>query len=372
MANKKKLLVLSAFYEPYMSGAEQMVKEILEKLGEKYETTLITGRFDRKLQREESRATFRLIRVGIGHPQIDKILYPLLAALRTSSLEPDIVHAIMESYAGGALALIKYFYPKAFRILTLQSGDLDSEKKQKQNLLKLFWKPIHRSAHQVTAISSFLAGRAKMLGVDPENILIIPNGVDLDAIPDNIQKEPGKVLCVARLSWEKGIDTLVKCWPEVAKNSTGARLVLVGEGPERSAIEKMIIDLDLSGSVVLKGNLPHDKVLREMKSAQVFVCPSLAEGLGIVFIEAQACGLPVIGTNVGGIPDVIQNKENGLLVEPGNIEMLTSAILSVLNNKKLADRYSGNALESVKKFNWKHILKEIDSLYGNYQDFSKL
>src|SRR3989339_949815 len=165
MNAKKKLVILSVNYEPYMSGAEQMVREILERLGEKYATTLLTARFDKKLPFYEKRAGFEIFRLGVGHKIVDKFLYPVLAAIKTRDLRPDIAHAVMESYAGGALVIIKYLYPKAKRILTLQSGDLDDNRKQKNHLIKLTWKIIHRSPHIITAISSFLARRAERLGV---------------------------------------------------------------------------------------------------------------------------------------------------------------------------------------------------------------
>jgi len=362
---KKKIAILSAFYEPYMSGAEQMVKEIVENLGDRYEMILVTGRFDKKLARVEQRKTFKLIRVGIGHKQIDKLLYPLLAALRTRRFAPVIAHAIMESYAGGALVLLKYLYPRARRILTLQSGDLDSDMKQGQKILRLFFGVIHRSPHIVTAISRFLGERAKRLGVPEERIIITPNGVYLSAIPQGAQRISHRVICVARLSWEKGLDYLVRAWPEVLAKVPDARLVLVGEGDKRGEIESLIKELKIGDCVELKGNLPHDRVLDELVKSEVFICPSLAEGLGIVFIEAQACGLAVVGTNVGGIPDVITDRENGLLIEPKDSAAIGRALVALLTDQELARGLVARARQSVKKFDWLNVLKQIDGLYQN-------
>ncbi|MDD4290171.1 MAG: hypothetical protein PHH83_02735, partial [Patescibacteria group bacterium] len=100
--NKIKLVVLSAFYEPYMSGAEQMVKQVVEKFGDFYDLTLITGLYDVELKRLEKRSNFKIIRVGIGHEKIDKFLYPIFANIQITKIKPEIIHAIMESYAGVA------------------------------------------------------------------------------------------------------------------------------------------------------------------------------------------------------------------------------------------------------------------------------
>src|SRR4030042_4580991 len=186
--NKKTVVILSVFYEPFMSGAEQMAKEIVERLGEKYEMVLIVARLDRKLAKAEQRNNFKLMRIGIGHKKIDKFLYPLLAALAVRKVRPHIAHAIMESYAGGTLVIIKYLCPRIIRILTLQRGDLDDPSKQNKFLIRIFWRPIHNSPDRITAISNFLADRAKQLGVAEDKILITPNGVDLSKIPESVEK----------------------------------------------------------------------------------------------------------------------------------------------------------------------------------------
>lgn len=361
--SRKKIVILSAFYEPFMSGAEQMVKQILENLGDSYDMVLITARMNKKLPKYEDRPTFKIIRLGIGIPIIDKLLYPFLAATKTSSLKPDIAHAIMESYAGGALVILKYIDPKIKRILTLQSGDLDDSRKQKQFFVKLFFKTIHLSPHKITAISNFLAQRAIRFGFSKENVSITPNGVNMSEIPQNIKKENDRVICVARLSWEKGLNHLIKAWSEVKKNIPGAKLFLVGDGDKKTELEKLIKQLDISSSVFLLGRLGHKEVLEEISRSEVFICPSLAEGLGNVFIEAQACGVPPIGTKVGGIPDVIQDGVNGLLIEPKNTEVISLALIKLLKDKELNLKLSTSAKLTAQKFSWTNIMKQIEEIY---------
>lgn len=341
-----------------------MVKQVAERIGPKYETYLVTGLFDKKLAKEEKREGFTIIRVGIGQSRIDKFLFILLGALKAKSLKPDIAHVIMESYAGGALALLKTIYPKAKRILTLQSGDLDSGKKQSVFYIRYFWKLIHRSPHIVTAISSALAERALRLGVKKENLYITPNGLDFSELPSPLlEKIPSRIICVGRLSWEKAHDLTLKAWPKVKKEFPEAKLFFVGEGPEREKIEKQIKEMNLADSVTLTGNLPHTQVLEELSKSEVFICPSLAEGLGNVFIEAQAAGVTPIGTRVGGIPDVIKHEENGLLIEPKNSEQIASAIIRLLKDKELNKRLRTKGLISSRNFEWKGILEKIERIY---------
>jgi hypothetical protein len=168
---RRQIAILSAFYEPFMSGAEQLAKEILERLGDRYDLVLIAARLDKSLPKQEQRAGFKIVRVGIGHKLIDKFLYPVLAAWQVRRERPEVVQAIMESYAGGALVLAKYLYPRAKRILSLQSGDLDHDQKQSHWHIRMFWQLIHRSPDLVTPISEFLAQRERRLGVPEDKIL---------------------------------------------------------------------------------------------------------------------------------------------------------------------------------------------------------
>lgn len=361
--SKKKIVVLSAFYEPFMSGAEQMVKEIVERLGDQYKMTLITARLDKSLPKMEKRKVFTLIRVGLGYRQVDKLLYPILSAIKVWRIKPKIVHAIMESYAGGALMLIKYLYPKSKRILTLQSGNLEDNIKQSQFLVKFFWRRIHQAPQIITAISLYLARRPERLGIDKGRVYITSNGIDLSHIPGQAEKISNRVIFLGRLSYEKGLDYLLAAWPQVLRQVPEAKLMLVGEGDKRTELERLIKEFNINDSVELKGNLPHGRALAEIKKSEIFICPSLAEGLGNVFIEAQACGVPPIGTNVGGIPDIIKDNENGLLIEPKNSEAIAAAIIKLLKDKELAKRLSLKGLETVKKFDWQNIIRSIDLIY---------
>lgn len=363
--NKERptLVVLSPWYEPYIhGGAEQMVREMLERLGPTYSTFLITGRYSRTLPRTETRNGFTIVRVGLG-VAADKFLYPILAALHVRRFRPDVIHANMESYAGIALIFARYTAPYAKRILTLQSGDLDDPRKQRNVFIRLFWKSMHRTPHVLTAISSFLAARGDRLRAGMSKTLLTPNGVDLSHVPTASVRVPQRVVCVARLNWAKGLDYLLEAWPAVLTNFPKATLRFVGDGEKRQEMEKRIAELGIGDSISFAGKVTHDVVLKEMSEAEVFVCPSLAEGLGIVFIEAQACGLPTIGTRVGGIPDIIEHEKTGLLIEPKNSEQISAAIMRVLGDRAFAAQLVENAKESVHTFEWDKVMQTIDEVY---------
>jgi glycosyltransferase involved in cell wall biosynthesis len=363
MSDKPKLVVLSAFYEPYMSGAEQMVREICERLGDKYELTLVTGLYDKKNERIEQRPNFKLIRVGIGHKQLDKLLYIFLGALKVCEIKPRIAHAIMESYAGGALILVKYLTPRVKRVLTLQSGDLDDPRKKDRLHHKLVWPIMHKSPDRVTAISTALKTRAVKYGIAEDKTEITPNGFNPEEVSQAVEKEKGLVISMGRLSWEKGFEYLLEAWPSVKKNIPSARLEIFGEGDKKEELLKMIKNLKIDDSIKIRGLIEHSEFMRELKRAEVYVQASIAEGLGLVYIEAQASGVPPVGTRAGGIPDVIQNEENGLLVEPKDPKALAVAMIRLLKDKDLYERLKQKGLETSRQYEWGRIIEKINIVY---------
>ena len=152
--------------------------------------------------------------------------------------------------------------------------------------------------------------------------------------------------------------------PGVIQECPDAHLAMVGEGDKREEIESLIKELGIEGSVTLLGRLPHEKTLEEIGKSEVFICPSLAEGLGIVFIEAQACGVAVIGTRVGGIPDVIDDEASGLLIEPKNSEDIKKALIRLLKNEELRERLVKVAYERIEKFDWNRVVREVSDEYS--------
>ncbi|OGL72361.1 hypothetical protein A3F28_00765 [Candidatus Uhrbacteria bacterium RIFCSPHIGHO2_12_FULL_57_11] len=358
---RKQIIIFSAFYEPYLSGAERFVKEVVERLGPRCRFVLFTARISPSLPTREERPWGEIRRLGFGHSS-DKWIYPILAPLAALRIRSEIAHAVMESYAGVALWLFGIFRPRTKRILTLQSGDLDQKK-----IPSWLWRRIHASPSLVTAISGYLAERAVRIGQPRERVRVIPNGYD-PAEADEVRRERlsrvlHRIVCVARLSPEKGIEALLRSLVEVRKSVLDAHLVLVGDGVLRAELENQTSILGLSDAVTFLGALPHQEALRQIARGEVFACPSLAEGLGIVFIEAQAVGTPAIGTRVGGIPDVIEDGRTGLLIPSADPSALAEAILRIFRDPESAGRMAVAAEDKLGRFDWNRIAAQVAEIY---------
>ncbi|MDP3793925.1 MAG: glycosyltransferase family 4 protein, partial [Candidatus Uhrbacteria bacterium] len=326
MNQKKHIVILSLAYEPIVSGAERFVVETVKRLSSEYRFTIITARFKRSWPRIEERDGVRVIRVGFGLSyDADKYLFPFLAAWMAFRLRPDLVHAVMESFAGIALVLYRLFCPVTPTLLNLQSGSIDTPRvhaKAPEFLLK--W--IHRAPHKIHAISRALADRAGAYGAS--NVTVIPNGIDLEPFlrVRGMSKQQGLIVAVGRLHDDKGYDVLIKAFAQALKHQSDFQLRIAGEGEERPALEALIKTLKLEDHVTLLGQTDYQSIPTLIASAELFVLPSRAEGMGIVFVEAQAAGTAVIGTKIGGIPDVIENDVTGILVPSQDVEALAQAI----------------------------------------------
>jgi len=172
--------------------------------------------------------------------------------------------------------------------------------------------------------------------------------------------QAARVLFVGRLVRRKGVDDLLKAMALVKKEMGDAKLVIVGDGPERGALVGLAEELGLSGSVEFKGELTGDHLGAEYSSCSMCILPSRRvgddpanEGLGLALVEASMYGKPLVGTNHGGIPEVIADGENGFLVPEHDPPKLADTILELLRNNELAENMGQSAIKMARtKFTW--------------------
>jgi glycosyltransferase involved in cell wall biosynthesis len=188
----------------------------------------------------------------------------------------------------------------------------------------------------LAAVSDAVAQRLLAFGVPPEKIKTIANGIDVTAFeraqPLPLLKDEGSIVVgvVARLDLQKGFEYLLRAARELCKTFPDLKIVIAGEGPDRNRIEEMIQQYGLQSSVVLAGQQSNMPAV--YAAMDIFVLPSLNEGLPMTVLEAMAASKPVIATRVGAIPSVIRDGENGLLVAPKDSEGLRNAVASLLND----------------------------------------
>ena len=171
-------------------------------------------------------------------------------------------------------------------------------------------------------------------GVDRRRVRIVPNAIDVDRFAPGppVQRDKGLIAFVGRLAPEKRLDVLVAA----AASVPNARLLLVGDGPER---ERLVRQAATTGvPLELAGTVPNTGVPDQLARAEIFALPSAYEGQPKALLEAMACGLPVVGSDVAGIREIVEHGESGVLTPVGDIGALTAALRTLLNDPALRER----------------------------------
>lgn len=197
---------------------------------------------------------------------------------------------------------------------------------------------------RVVTVSGDLQSRALTLSARLAEV--IPNGVrtreahkldqETARLRLRLPAEAKIVLFVGRLTVVKGVAHLLRAMPHVLKRCPSAMLVLVGEGEEKRSLADMADRLGLTGRIFFAGSWSNDDVIGFMRASDLFVLPSLAEPFGIVLVEAMSCGLPIVASNVMGIPSIIEDGTNGFLVPPGDEGTLAERMIQLLTTPKEA------------------------------------
>jgi len=225
---------------------------------------------------------------------------------------------------------------------------------QKTELIRKIQKFVVKSADRAITPSEFLKKIVKGWGVREQKINVIYNAGPEVSFIEKIEKksnlEGDVLISSARLEPWKGMTTLVEIMPDLLKKNPKFKLVIVGRGPEGEKIKTLIKNLHLEKEVGLIDKVPHEELMAYFKASKIFILNTGYEGLPHIVLEAMACNLPVITTNVCGNPEVVENGYNGLLVEYNNKAQLKEAILKLWGNRDLGEKFIKNGRESLKKF----------------------
>lgn len=171
------------------------------------------------------------------------------------------------------------------------------------------------------------------------------------------------ILFVGSNMYRKGVPDLIKAAPGVIKEHPQARFIIVGKDKSVNRLKKLCDNLKVDRNFEFSGWQSQDSLLSYYQQASVFVMPSLTEALGVTFLEAMAAGVPVIGTNVGGIPEIIQDGINGLLVPVKSPCSITDAINQLLSDAQLRERLVQSAFSTLNNFNVNKMMECTRSLY---------
>ena len=366
---KQAVLVFSTSYFPFVGGAEVALREVAKRLSPKFDFFIITSRFKRSLPKVEKVPEGTIVRLGFGNILDKYLLMPLgfFWALR----RPGILFGLDISAGSMIPAVIKLFSPQRFFILNIQYGYGDERlKKGRWGLMNLGFRIMLSQADTVTAISNYLLDTAKDYGYKGHSE-IIPNGVEKstlssDRAPNHqIGRNTKTIITASRLVQKNGIDILIKSVGEIKKNIPNIKCLILGDGPEKNNLRSLVKSLGLEENVEFVGTVSMDKVFEMLDSADVFARPSRSEGMGNAFLEALAAGIPIVGTSVGGIPDIIEDGKTGLFCKEEDHKDLAEKILILLKNEELSKSIVKNGQKMIEeRFLWSGIAENYEKLFN--------
>ena len=205
------------------------------------------------------------------------------------------------------------------------------------------------------------------LGLAPQyKFTVIMNGVDINwfrtEVAADIQLQGLVVGSVGRLSMEKGHDILIRAFRKITDDITDAVLLIVGDGLEYEKLKCLANELAVADKVIFTGMT--DDVRGYLHKMDVFVLPSRYESQGIALMEAMASGIPAVASDVGGVPGILVDGQNGLLVSPENPDLLAETVLKLLKNNDLAQNLAGRALQyAADNFSLDKMIRSYEALY---------
>ena len=331
--------------------------------------------------------TVRVITMGRGEPadrpcRVDVVSrrwpFPLRYGLvagrgARAARAADVVYAT-STYAAAALASVAARRPLVAKLVSdpayerarrygLARGTLEefqhSGSRGAAALKRLRTRALRR-ARTLVVPSAYLAEIAAGWGLDTERIVVLPNPAPpLDAVEPK-RLPAGTFVFAGRLTVQKSLDVAIDALARVP----AAQLVLVGDGPERDALERRAAAVGVHGRVLFVGARPRDEVIRYLAGAHAALLPSAWENLPHAAVEALASGTPVVATAVGGVPEVVRDGENGLLVEPGSPDLLAGAMRRVLEEDGLRERLAASSAPSVAGLSRSAVYGRLEQLLG--------
>ena len=282
----------------------------------------------------------------------------------------DVYHFFFSLPTGSLTLLPGGWYTKPY-IVSLRGSDVPGydpfnfKLALLHNLLKPITKTIWRRAKAVVAVTNSLRKAALEIAPD-QQIDVIPNGVDTDLFQP-VKAAPAdrpsfRLICVSRLIERKGIEDILLALAELP--SENIKLSVVGSGHHEDRLKQRCKELALNSAVEFKGFHLREDLPSLYAQSDAFILTSRSEAFGNVFAEAMSCGMPIIGTAVGGIPDLV-SEENGLLVEPGNIAAIKHAILRLKDSRQLCQEMGIANREKIERnYRWTKIAEQFLHLYA--------
>ncbi|MEJ5327113.1 MAG: glycosyltransferase family 4 protein [Candidatus Bathyarchaeia archaeon] len=378
-----KLCVVTHTFLPHVGGIEKVVYEQCKRLMRKqFEPTVVTHRnYTAKNYVVDGIGVKCYDAVNIGFRLGIPYAIPQISSFRTfleAVKASDLIHAHGHPYPSSLIAAkIAKKYGKPV-VLTQHNTFIEYENSLWDHVEWLNDCAIGREAlkasDRIVVVSNATRNYVLSLGADPKKVCVLHNGVDVDrfkplaGVRDEMRKKLGipeasrVVLTVRRIVYKNGVDTLIDSAEKSIRKNPRLVFLVVGKGPDFEKVKEKIVQLGIQENFRLTGFVSDDDLPFYYNAADFFVLPSKSgEGLPLVALEAMACGLPVIATNVGGISEIMK-EECGKLVPPNSPDVLAEAILE-FSRRELASLRRDLRVMVEQEHSWDRNVEKLIEIY---------
>lgn len=353
----EKIKIIYIITSLNFGGAEKLLLDLVKNLSkERYEvgvaTVVANGPLVSEFKKEGVAVKIfeKRSKIGIG------VIWQIYKYLKQE--RPRIVHThLFGGDTWGRVAAILAHVP--IIISTEHNTNLDEG-----NLKRLVKKFLSFFTKKIIAVSQAVKNYSVAVDhINEKKMIVISNGIDINkfaAIPEKKYSSPPVIGIVGRLEKQKGHEFLFKALNLI--KDIPWMLWIVGEGSLKTRLKKLVKDLNLQERIIFLGT--KSNIVEILSQIDIFVLPSLWEGLGLAVLEAAAAGKPIVASRVGGIPEIIEEKKNGLLVRPKDVQDLSRALRWMLTHEDEAAKMGQRARKIVKeKFDIKEMVEAYEKLY---------
>jgi len=386
MQSAKKILICAHAYFPhFVGGAEVAVREITNRIApDDIEFHLLTLRTIESSYEQIGNIHIHRVSVlgiraqrGILHTLAKLLFIPwgIISGIRLHrKYQFDSFWSLMASYGGFVALGLKKLYPDTSLLLSLQEGDSFAHIMRRVGVFRPIYRALFRTANRVQVISHMLGEYARDMrytGV----VTVIPNGVAVSqfanttnqAIRDSIRQryagtDETLLITTSRLVEKNGIEYVIRALPALPR----AQFLVIGSGILREYLEGLAQQLGVTNQVHFLGYIPYEQLPQYLHSSDIFIRPSLSEGLGNSFLEAMAAGIPVIATPVGGIVDFLIDGQTGVFCEVRDPQSIAVQINRIVTNPQLRAHITQAAYDMVvSRYQWDRVANDMFQwLYG--------
>lgn len=388
MPSKLNILFItgSRIYPFHTGGTEIASYHLVEELVRQgCNVHVIVGKIPKQITNKHEKISFKVEEIKTSNiPKVRGVLFLIGSFIKTMLLQKDIdILHIQPLFPLGLLGIMLGRITKKPTVVWARGADIDVHFTFKTPI-----KWIVKCATSVIALSSNQKRKMETL-TKSKTIIVIPNGVRIlnsikqqsksfssylkelstdvssSHIINTLNSDTKVVLFVGRLEEVKGIHYLLRAIPIILKETPNTLFLFVGDGNKRKDFIKLSNTFSISNNTLFVQKMPHKELFNFYINSDIFVNPSLREGVSNAVLEAMASGLPVIASKVGGIPDIIKNGETGLLIKPKNVNQITHSILKLLKSADLRNLYGTNAKNYVLNLSWDKIARRVINVYKN-------